>query len=52
MAQRDLFSQLLIDSAVASGRLDLARTLLGEATAAWTVGPRRAGYARALAAVA
>jgi tetratricopeptide (TPR) repeat protein len=51
-AQRDLFNQLLVDSAVASGRLDLARTLLAETTSAWTVGPQRRGYTRALAAVA
>jgi hypothetical protein len=51
-AQRDVFTQLLVDSAVRSGRLELARTLLGEATAAWTVGARRRGYARALAATA
>jgi tetratricopeptide (TPR) repeat protein len=51
-AQRDVFNQLLIDSAVATGRLELARTLLTETSAAWTVGPRRFGYARALAAVA
>jgi hypothetical protein len=41
---------MLVDSAVRSGRLELARTLLGEATAAWTVGAKRRGYARALAA--
>jgi tetratricopeptide (TPR) repeat protein len=51
-AQRDVFTQLLVDSAIRSGRLELARSLLGEATAAWTVGPKRRGYARALAAIA
>jgi tetratricopeptide (TPR) repeat protein len=51
-AQRDLFNQMLIDSAVASGHLDLARGLLRDTTTAWTVGPNRRGYARALAAVA
>jgi len=51
-AQRDVFNQMLIDSAVASGRPDLARGLLDETTTAWTVGPNRRGYARALAAVA
>jgi len=50
-AQRDVFDQMLIDSAVASGRLDLARRLLRDTTTAWTVGPNRRGYARALAAV-
>jgi hypothetical protein len=51
-AQRDVFNQLLVDSAVAAGRRALARDLLAETTAAWTVGPNRRGYARALAAVA
>jgi hypothetical protein len=51
-AQRDVFNQLLIDSAVRSGRLDLARKLLGPTTAAWTVGANRRGYAAARAAVA
>lgn len=51
-AQRDVFNQLLVDSAVAAGRRALARALLAEANAAWTVGPERRGYARALAAVA
>ncbi len=51
-AQRDVFNQLLIDSAVRSGRTDLARKLLGPTTAAWTVGANRRGYARARAAVA
>jgi hypothetical protein len=51
-AQRDVFNQLLVDSAVAAGRRDLARDLLQETTAAWTVGPNRRGYTRALAAVA
>jgi tetratricopeptide (TPR) repeat protein len=44
-AQRDVFSQLLIDSAVRSGRRDLARKLLGPTSAAWTVGANRRGYA-------
>ena len=50
-AQRDVFTQLLVDSAVRTNRLDLARDLLGEAPALWTVGANRRGYARALAAV-
>ncbi len=51
-AQRDVFTQMLVDSAVRSKRLDLARTLLAEAPSVWTVGARRRGYAQALAAVA
>ena len=51
-AQRDVFSQMIVDSAVRAGRLEVARSLLGEAPAVWTVGAKRRGYARALAAVA
>jgi hypothetical protein len=51
-AQRDVFNQLMLDAAVKSGRTELARSLLGAVAAAWTVGPKRRGYAGALAAVA
>lgn len=51
-AQRDLFNQILVDAAVTTGRTDLARTLLAEAGAAWTIGAERVGYARARTAVA
>jgi len=51
-AQRDVFNQLLIDAAVKSGRRELARSLLDTVATAWTVGPKRRGYAEALAGVA
>lgn len=51
-AQRDVFNQMLIDSAVRSRRLDLARKLLGPTTVQWTVGANRRGYAGARAALA
>ncbi len=51
-AQRDVFTQMIVDSAVRTGRLDLARDLLGAAPSAWTVGAKRRGYRHALAATA
>lgn len=50
LAQRDLFAQILIDAAVRSGRLDLARNLLSERVAKFPTARRNwTQYARVLA---
>jgi hypothetical protein len=47
-AQRDLFRQMLIDSAMKTDRRDVVAALLAEETATRTVPPdKRAGYATA-----
>ena len=48
-AQRDMFTQMLLDAAVRSGRRDLVAAMIAHETATRTVPPeRRAGYAGAV----
>jgi hypothetical protein len=47
-AQRDLFRQILVDSAMKADRRDVAASLIADETASHTVPPtQRAGYAAA-----
>jgi hypothetical protein len=47
-AQRDLFRQILIDSAMKADRRDVVATMIAEETATHTAAPiQRAGYAAA-----